>query len=92
MFKKFCLSSEDVIQVAVKASKKRREDFNVDPYVIIFFSNFLLEYLKEKANIKQIEWLVPFHPYGSGQIFRGIIKEYQSLQFLLLWELHLFLQ
>lgn len=71
MFKKFCLSSEDVIQVAVKASKKRREDFNVDPYVIIFFSNFFLDYLKEKANIKQIEWLVPFHPYGSGQIFRG---------------------
>ncbi len=35
MFKKFCLSSEDIIKVAVKASKKRREDLTLNPDIHI---------------------------------------------------------
>jgi uridine phosphorylase len=71
MEKKFCLSSEDVIRSAIKSSNKKEEDFEVDPYVIIFFSKFLLDYLKERINIEQKEWLDLFHPYASGQLFRG---------------------
>jgi len=74
MYEKYCISSEDVIKVAVRASKKKREDFNVDPYVILFFSGSLLEYLKKEANIEKIEWLAPYHPYASGEMFKGIYQ------------------
>lgn len=74
MEEKFCLSSEDVIRIAIESSKKKREDFEVDPYVIIFFSKFLLDYLKEKTNMEQKEWLELFHPYASGQFFRGNLQ------------------
>lgn len=74
MSEKYCISSEDVIKVAVRASKKKREDFNVNPYVILFFSGSLLEYLKKEANVEKIEWLAPYHPYAAGEMFKGIYQ------------------
>ncbi|MFX1316289.1 MAG: hypothetical protein ACFE9T_10525 [Promethearchaeota archaeon] len=71
MSEKYCLSSEDVIKTAMKASKKKREDFDVDPYVILFFSGFSLEYLKKEVNVEKTEWLVPYHPYAAGELFKG---------------------
>ncbi|MFX0043154.1 MAG: hypothetical protein ACFE8L_09595 [Candidatus Hodarchaeota archaeon] len=71
MYNKYCISSEDVIKEAVSSSKKKREDFNVDPYIILFFSGFLLEYLKKEANVEQIEWLAPYHPYAAAKLFKG---------------------
>ena len=76
MSEKYCISSEDVIEMAIRASKKKREDFKVDPYVILFFSGSLLEYLKKEANVEKIEWLAPYHPYTTGELFKG---KYQGI-------------
>ena len=71
MEENYCLTSKNVVEAAMKAANKNMEDFKVDPYVIIAFSGSLLEYLKEKANLEQLDWLAPFHPYGSARIHRG---------------------
>ena len=72
MNNKFCLTSEEVINSAIESSGKSKKDFEVDPYVFLIFSGFLLEFLKEKVNLKPYEWLIPFHPYASPEkIFRG---------------------
>jgi len=76
MNEEYCISSEDVIKAAVRASKKKKEDFNVNPYVILFFSGSLLEYLKKEANVEKIEWLAPYHPYTTGELFKG---KYQGI-------------
>ncbi|MFX1500531.1 MAG: hypothetical protein ACFFDH_06145 [Promethearchaeota archaeon] len=72
MKKEICLSSNDVVQAALKASNKTIKDFEVDPTVMIIFSGGLLKYLKEKAKLKESDWLIPFHPYSSEKIFRGM--------------------
>jgi uridine phosphorylase len=71
MSKKFCVSSEDVMQEAIRISKRKEEDFKVDPFVILFFSGAILESLKKTAKVNEIEWLAPYHPYASGTLFRG---------------------
>ncbi|NVM37977.1 MAG: hypothetical protein HWN81_20455 [Candidatus Lokiarchaeota archaeon] len=71
MKEEFCLSSKDVIQAAMEVSNKNMKDFKVDPNVMIIFSDGLLSYLKEKANLEESEWLLPFHPYGGEKLFRG---------------------
>jgi uridine phosphorylase len=70
--KRFCISSEEVLEEAMRVSKKKKENFKVDPFVILFFSRILLEYFKETVKVKETEWLVPYHPYASGTLFRGI--------------------
>jgi len=70
-----CLTSKDVIQAAMKASNKKLKDFQIDPNVMIIFSGGLLTYLKEKANLEESEWLLPFHPYGGEKIHRGKYKD-----------------
>lgn len=77
MNEEYCISSEDVIKSAMSTSKKKREDFSVDSYVILFFSGALLEYLKNEANVAKFEWLAPYHPYTSGEMFKG---NYQGIQ------------
>lgn len=67
----FCLTSKDVVQAAIKATNKIMEDFKVDQNVMIIFSGGLLNYLKEKVNLKESDWLLPFHPYGGGKLHRG---------------------
>lgn len=71
MENRFCISSDDVLKIAAKNSTKSEKDFQVDPYVIIYFPNMLLEYLKGEANMIKDDWLLPFHPYSSGFLFRG---------------------
>lgn len=71
MNEEYCISSEDVIKSATNISKKKREEFNVDSYVILFFSGALLEYLKSEAKVAKFEWLAPYHPYASGEMFKG---------------------
>ncbi|MFX0004320.1 MAG: hypothetical protein ACFE9C_14770 [Candidatus Hodarchaeota archaeon] len=70
----FCLSSKDVIRAALKASNKKMKDFEVDKIAIILFSGGLLNYLKEKTNLVESEWLLPYHPYGGGKLNRGKYK------------------
>ncbi len=67
----YCLTSKDVVLAAMQSSNKNMEDFKVDPNVMIVFSGALLNYLKEKANLEQLDWLLPFHPYGSERLHRG---------------------
>lgn len=68
---KLLLTSEDVLEAAIKSSNKEKSNFNVDPFVIIFFSDFLLEYLKEEMKMVHYDWLKPYHPYASGDFYRG---------------------
>lgn len=67
----YCLTSKDVVQAAITASNKNMKDFEVDKNVLIIFSGGLLNYLKEKADLKELDWLLPFHPYGGGKLYRG---------------------
>ena len=77
MNSKFCLSSEDVVNVAIEFSEKNKKEFEVDPCVFLIFSRSLLEYLNDKAKLEAYEWLMPFHPYaGPEKIFRG---EYHNI-------------
>lgn len=72
----YCCTSKDVIQAAIKSSNKSIKDFEVDPNVMIIFSGFLLDYLKEKARMEKIEWLMRFHPYSTPeQLYRGKYKD-----------------
>ncbi|MFX0031004.1 MAG: hypothetical protein ACFE8B_17450, partial [Candidatus Hermodarchaeota archaeon] len=71
MKENFCLTSKDVIQAAIRASDKTIKDFEVDQNVMIIFSTGLLNRLKEKANLKESDWLLPYHPYGGGKLHRG---------------------
>ncbi|MBD3190072.1 MAG: hypothetical protein GF308_05490 [Candidatus Heimdallarchaeota archaeon] len=71
MDKQFVLSSEEVIQAAIEASDKTREDFLIDPFAIVFFPGTLLRYWKEQANLTKVDWLAPYHPYATGETFRG---------------------
>ncbi len=71
MGENYCLTSKDLVETAMKVANKNMDDFKVDPYVMIVFSGSLLEYLKEKANLVQSDWLAPFHPYGGTRIHRG---------------------
>jgi uridine phosphorylase len=64
-----------VVQAAIKASNKARKEFDVDQAVIIIFSGGLLNYLKIKADLKESEWLNPYHPYGGANFHRGIYKD-----------------
>ncbi|MFX0034551.1 MAG: hypothetical protein ACFE9I_02785 [Candidatus Hermodarchaeota archaeon] len=71
-----CCTSKDVIQAAIESSNKDEKDFNVDSNVMIIFSRFLLNFLKDKVKIEQVEWLMPFHPYiAPDYIYRGKFKE-----------------
>ena len=77
-----CCTPKDVLQAAVRISGKSMEEFSVDPFVMIVFSRFLVNYLMEKIKLKQIEWLLPFHPYAAPEhIYRG---KYQDLQITVL--------
>lgn len=76
MKENLCLTSKDVILAAMKASNKKLKDFQVDPNVMIIFSGSLLTYLKEKAKLKESEWLLPFHPYGGEKYIGASIKIY----------------
>ncbi len=71
MEKEYCLTSKDVVQAAMTDSNKTKKDFEVDQNVMIIFSGGLLNYLKEKINLKESDWLLPFHPYGGGKLHRG---------------------
>ncbi len=66
----FCLSTLDIIDAAIKFAGKKKEDFEIDPIIILFFSKSLIDYLKENAKVNEIEWLTPFHPYGGGNVFK----------------------
>lgn len=71
-----CSTSKDIIKAAIKSSDKSMKDFDVDPNVMIIFSGFLLNYLKEKIKMEQIEWLMRFHPYSAPEhMYRGKYKE-----------------
>ena len=77
-----CSASKDVVNEAIRSSNKNKKDFDVDPYVMIIFSRFLLNFLKEKAKMEQNEWLLPFHPYALPEhIYRG---KYQEIQLIIL--------
>lgn len=78
MNKKYCLSSKDIINATIKQTKKKREDFEIDSIVILFFSKSLIDYLKKNAKVTEIEWLSPYHPYGGGNVFR---IEYNNINF-----------
>lgn len=71
-----CCASKDVIQAAIKSSDKSMKDFEIDPNVMIIFSGFLLNYLKNKVKMEQIEWLMRFHPYSAPEyMYRGKYRE-----------------
>jgi uridine phosphorylase len=72
--KEFCISSADVIRTAKISSEKSKGEFEVDPYVIIFFSKAFLDYLNEKTEVIESEWLAPYHPYNGVPIFRGFVE------------------
>ncbi|MFX0059269.1 MAG: hypothetical protein ACFE85_11120 [Candidatus Hodarchaeota archaeon] len=67
----FCIKSQDVLKTALKLSNKKKEDFQVAPFIIIYFSNFLIKYLEKELKLKKDEWLLPYHPYASGFVFNG---------------------
>ncbi|MFX0024105.1 MAG: hypothetical protein ACFE9S_17390 [Candidatus Hermodarchaeota archaeon] len=71
MEKEYCLTSKDVVQVAMRAYNKDMKEFKVDQNVMIIFSGGLLNYLKKEINLKESDWLLPFHPYGGGKLHRG---------------------
>lgn len=76
MKENLCISSIDVIREAIKRSNKNIKDFEVSPNILIIFSGFLLNYLRERANLEKIEWLMPFHPYAAPeQIYRGKFQD-----------------
>jgi uridine phosphorylase len=75
MAENYCLSSKDIVQTAMKVSNKSMKDFEVDQNVMIIFSGGLLNYVKDKINLKESDWLLPFHPYGGGELHRGNYKE-----------------
>ncbi|MFW9879164.1 MAG: hypothetical protein ACFFG0_39295 [Candidatus Thorarchaeota archaeon] len=50
-----CISSIDVIREAIKSSNKNMKDFEVEPNILIIFSGFLLNYLREEANLEKVE-------------------------------------
>lgn len=70
--KEYCIRSENVIESALKYSNKSQEEFACDKFAILLFSNSLLEYLKKRLNLQATEWLTPYHPYASNQLYRGI--------------------
>ncbi|MFW9969165.1 MAG: hypothetical protein ACFFDF_03125 [Candidatus Odinarchaeota archaeon] len=76
MKENYCLTSKDIVQSAIIASNKNMKDFEVDPIVMIIFSGGLLNFLKEIAHLKELEWLTPFHPYGGGKLYRGIYENF----------------
>ncbi|NHJ25744.1 MAG: hypothetical protein EAX89_14275 [Candidatus Lokiarchaeota archaeon] len=71
MNKKFCISSEDLIKVIAEKTKKKENEFQVNPIVIITFSRFLIEFFKAQITLIEDNWLMPYHPYASNPIFRG---------------------
>jgi uridine phosphorylase len=73
---KYCITSENLIQYAINTSNKKRGDFQIGKFGIIVFSNYLLEYFKDKLNLNTNDWLAPFHPYSSGQIHNGIYEDF----------------
>lgn len=76
MKENLCISSVDVIREAIKNSNKSMKDFEVNPNILIIFSEFLLTYLSKEANLKNYDWLMPFHPYAAPeQIYRGQFQE-----------------
>ncbi|MFX1388974.1 MAG: hypothetical protein ACFE9Z_02795 [Promethearchaeota archaeon] len=64
-----------MVQAAITASNKSLTDFKVDENVLIIFSGGLLNFLKEKLNTEESDWLLPFHPYGGGRLNRGIYED-----------------
>ncbi len=71
-----CCTSKDVIQAAINSSDKKEKDFKIDSNVMIIFSRFLLNFLKDKIKIEQVEWLTPFHPYAAPEyVYRGKFKD-----------------
>ena len=57
-------------------SNKNMKDFEVSPNILIIFSGFLLNHLREQANLEMVEWLMPFHPYAAPeQIYRGKFQD-----------------
>ncbi|MFX0033565.1 MAG: hypothetical protein ACFFGP_04155 [Promethearchaeota archaeon] len=70
----YCLSSENVIETAVKYSNKAKQEFSCSKFVILLFSNSLLDYLKKKINMVSTKWLSPYHPYASNQLHKGVYK------------------
>lgn len=70
----FCLNSKEVIEKAIEVSTKSINDFKVGDISILLFSNHLLEYLKNEINMETYEWLAPYHPYASNQLYRGEIE------------------
>jgi uridine phosphorylase len=75
MKENLCLTSKDVVQAAINDSNGSIDDFQVDPNVMIIFSEGLLNYLREKTNLRESDWLLPFHPYGGGTLHRGKYEE-----------------
>jgi uridine phosphorylase len=71
MSKKFCISSEDIINVVAEKTGKKEIDFRISPIVIITFSRFLIDFFKTQMIMNEDEWLTPYHPYASNSIFRG---------------------
>lgn len=71
MNKKFCIDSEDVVKSAINRANKTKNDYEVGDFTILLFSNYLLEYIKKETNMRPDEWLAPYHPYASNQIFKG---------------------
>lgn len=69
--KEYCICSENVIESAIKYSNKSQEELACDKFVILLFSNSLLEYLKKRLNLQSTDWLAPYHPYASNQLNRG---------------------
>ncbi len=70
--KKYCISSEDVLKSALSITKKTKKDYQVGDYVILLFSKLLLDYLFKQTNMQSKDWLTPYHPYASNQIYNGI--------------------
>ncbi len=68
---KYCLNSEDIVKNAIKVSNKNKSDFKINDYAILLFSKSLLDYLIKQAKMESKEWLAPYHPYASNQIFNG---------------------
>jgi uridine phosphorylase len=75
MKEKYCLSSQDLVQAAIRVSNKSMKDFEVDQNVMIIFSGGLLNYIKQNVTLKESDWLLPFHPYGGGKLWRGIYED-----------------
>ena len=71
MSNKNCLNSEDIVKNAIKVSNKNKSDFKINDYAILLFSKSLLDYLIKEAKMESKEWLAPYHPYASNQIFNG---------------------